>query len=969
MVEGAEVELGGPQQRLVLAMLAEAAGRVVTTDQLVDRIWGDAVPDHARKTIQVHVSKLRKALAAPGVIETSGGGYRLRADVTVDAAEFERLVAEARRIAAHHPRRAATLLQEALGLWRGPAFADIRDEGGVYAESMRLEELRLGVMEDRIDAEIAAGRAADAVAELESLIERHPGRERLRALHMLALYRSGRQPAALAAYQNYRAMLAEEHGLDPSPELAALELQILNQDPALGATEAVGARRPGPALRLPGELTSFVGRTEELAAVTGLLREHRLVTLTGPGGAGKTRMALRLGAEPSGVGVVWLVELAALTDADLVDDEVAEAVGADAPPGTTVPDAIAAAIGDREALLILDNCEQVRVAAADLAHRLLRACPGLRILATSREALGIQGEAGYRLPPLAVPAAADVATALDYDAVQLFVERAAATRPFAVTDDNVGEVVAICRHLDGLPLAIELAAARVATLAPGQIAARLDERFRILVGAHLDVPDRHQTMQAAIDWSYDLLTGDEQVLWCRLSVFAGTFSLEAAEGVCAARPLETGAVLDLLESLIRKSMVRPEDGTGGETRYRILQSMRDYGAAKLADVAGAWALPARHVAHYIGVAEALQEKYRAGEHAEALAALREDEDNLRAALRFSLDHLNFEEAARIIGAIGFLWYLAGAYREGIDWCAELFAANVPLPDPLQAQALHSYGTLLAWDRLDAAAEVLEREVVLRRRLGDPARLASALNNLGDLLNDLGRIEQGKAHLAEAISQFRAAGEAPTYALVALGYGGHQAVGDHERAGELFAEALAAATADGDAYGVALATTYLGQSALHTGRLVEARALLQDARDRFAELGTAPGVLDADFNLALIDRREGSAAAAAARLLQPLEAPDQLWYPGARFWILQVAASLIEDLPLAARLLGAATAYYETAQEVQPVQARDGLEATSRRLREAMGSEAFHAAFAAGRRMSAADAIAAAQAALRRIAYP
>lgn len=963
------MELGGPQQRLVLGMLAEAGGRVITTDQLIDRIWGDEVPDNARKTIQVHVSRLRKALGSSGAIETSGGGYRLHEDVEVDVVAFERLAAEARRIIADQPKRAAALLDEALGLWRGPAFADIRDSQAIHPAAVRLEELRLGVVEDRIDAEVTSGRAAGAVAELEALIEQHPERERLHALHMLALYRSGRQRAALAAYQRYKSTLGEEHGLEPSPELAALELQILRQDAALGPTQAVVARPASGAPDLPAQLTSFVGRDEELADVARLLEQNRLLTLTGTGGVGKTRLALEYGRQaqvrhPAGV---WLVELAGLADAELVDDEVASALRADPAPGTPVADAVAATIGDSELLVILDNCEHLIGAVASLSRHLLLACPALRILATSRMSLGVYGEVAYPLPALPVPAAADLETAGEFDAVRLFAERAAAVRPFTLDAGNVGAVVAVCRRLDGIPLAIELAAAQTATLSPAQLTARLDQRFRILASAAYGIAERHQTLRATLDWSYDLLTEAEQLLFGRLSVFAGTFSLEAAEAVCSGEAMEPDAVYEVLSSLVRKSMVRPEDGLAGEERYRLLDSVRAYGAARIAGTAGAGHLPNRHAAHFVGVAEALQRKYRAGDHAGALAEMLQDEDNMRAALRTSLDQGLYESGARIVGAIGYLWYLAGAYHEGIEWCTELFAHRPRLSEAAEAAALHAYGTLLSRDQLRAAVEILERELELRRRARDPARLASVLNNLGDLLNDLGRIDEGKRLLVESIEQFRAAGEAATYALVSLGYGGHYAVGDHVRAGELFDEALAEATAAGDAYGVALATTYLGQTALHTGRLEEARALLEEARARFAELGTTPAVRDADFNLALVDRSEGRRATAAARLLPSLEAPDALWYAAAKYWVLQVAASLIDDLPAAARLLGVAAAYYERTEQVQPVLARDGLAATTGRVREALGS-GFDAAFAEGRRMKVADAVEVARQALQKIAY-
>ncbi|HEV3464199.1 MAG TPA: BTAD domain-containing putative transcriptional regulator, partial [Actinomycetota bacterium] len=519
------VRVPGAKERALLADLLVNAGRVVPADRLVEDLWGDQPPGNPANTLQGRVSALRRALGrgGSGMVATRPPGYALDADPgQVDAGRFERLVAEAMAAPAGEGPRAARLLEEALGLWRGPALAEFADQPWAQAEAARLEELRLAATEALVELRLAAGGHAALVGELEGLVAAHPTRERLRGQLLLALYRSGRQADALAAYTQAREVLAEELGIDPSPELQRLHHQILVQDPAL---EAAAPARDQPRHNLPERLTSLVGREGELRDVAKLVGEHRLVTVTGPGGAGKTSLAVALAERladgyPDGV---WLVELAALRDPAGLGAAVAAAVGLGqdgAGPGDQAPSSaerLAAFAADKAMLLVLDNCEHLVEACAALVRRLLEAGPRLRVLATSREVLGVPGEVVWAIPPLAVPAAppdgegADVGGAgadgqgagpealVSFDAVRLFVERATSADPGFVLDAASGPVVAeLCRRLDGLPLAIELAAARVRTLSPAEIAARLERRFQVLRSGPGATEGRYRSLGAAL---------------------------------------------------------------------------------------------------------------------------------------------------------------------------------------------------------------------------------------------------------------------------------------------------------------------------------------------------------------------------------------------------------------------------------------------------------------------------------------
>lgn len=686
----------------------------------------------------------------------------------------------------------------------------------------------------------------------------------------------------------------------------------------------------GAARDLPVQLTDFVGRTHEISEVDRLLDDHRLVTLTGSGGSGKTRLALQVAADrlDRHPGATVLVELEAITDPQLVADEVAERVDATGTPDTTPTQAAVARIGERSMLLLLDNCEHVIDTVAELARELLLGCPNLRILATSQQALDIAGECRYRVPSLGLPDSSRAAEAVASDAVQLFATRASAARSdFVVDADNVDAVVSICRRLDGIPLAIELAAARVRVLSPEQIADRLDERFRLLSSTGRDIPPRHQTLRAAMDWSHDLLSETERAVVRRISVFAGDFTIEAAESVCEGDPVDTIDVLDHLTSLVDKSLVTPQHDRR-ETRFRLLDSIRAYGAERLEEADEADAVRARHAAYFTDVAERLYVQRRAGEIRPAIDGLTRDEDNIRAALRSTIDAGDLLSTARIIRAIGHLWYLEGLFREGIEWCQEFFDSDPRLSDEMLAGPLHVYGTLLgSWKQSEAGAEMLRREVDLLRGLDEPARLADALNNLGNLLNDLGRSDEAEAILHEAVEQFRLSGRSTALALVSLGAGYFQ-TGRYTDAEEMLARALDEATAGGNDYAIAVSAASLAQCmVISGGDLDEARSLSAASRAGFAALGVTPGIAFCELVLGHLEREAGNVRAAARHLRTALEEPDAHWYLATKYWIIQLTAGLVDDPQLADRLLATAEHHGAETDDAQPAWLQDDLTRT------------------------------------------
>jgi predicted ATPase/DNA-binding SARP family transcriptional activator len=860
--DGQPVAIPGVKVRALLSDLLVHAGRPVSVDRLVEDLWGEAPPANPSAALQVRVSQLRRALedAEPGareLVASVAPGYALRTEAcAVDAEEFAALSDRVRTT--DDPAARAALLADALALWRGPAYADFGDEQFTRSEIARLEEQRLVVLEQQAEARLELGEHRLLAAELGDLVRGHPFRERLRAAHMRALYRAGRQGEALDSYADLRRRLVEELGVDPGPELAALHKAILEQNPALDATPARAA--PGrPATNLPVELTELVGRDQTVAEVAALLAAGRLVTLTGFGGVGKSRLAMAVarglvGTLPDGV---WLVELAALprgAPGAAVADQVLTVLGVGDTPaaGEPVPaaDRLAGVLGGRRLALLLDNCEHLVEEVAALAERLLKAAPGVRVLATSREPLGLSGEVVWDVPPLEVPApeaGADPARLLECSAVRLFVARAtAAARTFSLDEDTGPAVAELCRRLEGIPLALELAAARVRALGVHGLVERLDDHLRLLAGGQRDAHPRHQSLTAVIDWSWRLLSDPERRVLRRLAVHAGGCTLESAEAVCAgdASPdVARGEVLELLARLVDRSLVVLDARPGGAPRYRLLEPVTAWCADQLRE-AGEWtAVRRRHARWYLELACRAEPHLREARQREWLRRLDADAANLRAALDTLTRDGPGEQALRLAGALAWYRFLRGRVGEARRSLAAALDAATDAPTAARAQALawHAGMALLHGDTGGWAAR--HREALRAcERAGDAAGRARALWFLAYTAIDMGDLELTGELLGRALDEARAHGDRwveaaalSTRAKLAHVRADLDALGaDARRSAELFAEL-------GDRWGASQATGWLAELAEMTRDYEAAERYGRDGLEEAEKLGLWPDV--------------------------------------------------------------------------------------------------------------------------------
>ncbi|SEG12468.1 Predicted ATPase [Thermomonospora echinospora] len=878
--DGRPLSVSGARLRALLTLLALEAGRTVPAGRLIDDLWEDRPPVGASNALQSLVSRLRAAVGRD-LIGSPAGGYRLELPrEAVDAHAFESAVIRAR--AMPDPAQRSARLREALALWRGPALAEVDRLPFAEGPVARLEGLRRAALEERIDADLVLGRHAELIPELQALTAAEPLRETLRGRLMRALYGAGRQAEALSVYTDTKRLLADSLGVDPSPDLEAIHLSVLRQDPALrpspplvpdaatqpAAPAAVpdqngpsqGPDRNGPPRgNLRARLTSFIGRDDEVKRVVKLLGESRLVTLTGPGGAGKTRLSLECGerllaALPDGV---WAVELAPVGDPAEVPHTVLAALGLRETkiitprgvPGsleTADPlDRLSAALGGKRLLVLLDNCEHLLDAAARLAARLLADCPGVRVLATSREPLGITGETLWPVEPLPLPpphAAPD--EAVGYPAVRLFADRAAAVRPgFTVSADNVARIVRICRALDGMPLAIELAAARLRSLTTDQLAARLDDRFRLLTaGSRVALP-RHKTLRAVVEWSWELLDDAERALWRRLAVFAGGATVEAAEAVCAGAGLAAADVFEVLSALVDKSLVvLRAEGTGpgppadDAPRYLMLETIRAYGLERLAESGEADRYRRAHAEYFADLAETAEPRLRRSDQVDWLARLAADHDNLHAALRWTISTGDAALAVRLCASLGWYWWLGGHTSEAGDAVPEVLAMPGLPADQTTAVA----AVLAAMSAFGGPREIEEMKGWLRLSRDicaglDDEPLHPVLRLMGPLLDgvtqgfdlrDLRRIEP----LFTDPDPWVASMARFVHGQVALN------TGRVEPAEDDFATALEGFRSTGDRWGISFTLTAQAEVLSWRGDHRRALSLLEEALTLVRELG-------------------------------------------------------------------------------------------------------------------------------------
>jgi predicted ATPase/DNA-binding SARP family transcriptional activator len=877
-------DLGGLRERTLLARLLLADGQVVSADRLAEDLWAGQPPAHYMATLRVYISRLRRALGdRSAAVITQPPGYRITLGQSeLDANRFAQLVGEAREdLAAGRPEVAAAGLREALGLWRGPALSDVADFAFAQADAARLEEARMAAVEDRVEADLACGRHASLVSELDGLVAGHSLRERLCGQRMLALYRCGRQADALQAYQDLRGRLGDELGIDPTPALQRLQQAILRQEPGLdwsaGAGETGGTRGQrdtqraggqrdtqsaggerdgglaadavlgGPAAGeqpvrpaavgpqppgLPAETTSFIGRESELATIYELLGLSRLLTLTGPSGSGKTRLAIKAGAQGSGryPDGVWLAEFAPVPGPDLVTAVLASALGIREEPGRPLADTIAAHLRDSEALLIIDNCEHVLDAAAELVSALLRRCPALRVLATSQTRLNVAGEATWPVPPLTVPPPAEenpLAIA-EAESVRLFCDRAGLARPgFSLDAGNAGAVREICRRLDGIPLALELAAARLSALTVRQLAARLDDRFRVLSGGSRTGLPRHRTLQAAVEWSHDLLSDAEQVAFRRLAVFAGGATLEAAEAVLPDEKMPADTVFEVVSALVDRSLLSTEE-RNGSMRYGMLESVHQFAREQLARAGEQGELSARHLGWLVTYAG--QADLDGPDQGAWLDLLETDMENIRAGLEWGVAQPRPEQALALAGSLAPFWMVRGHAGLGRRWLSSVLAAAGPEASPrLRAIALDGAGQL-AYVQSDHEAQrgYQQESLAIWRELGDDARTASCLGDLGAAAHIRGEYPAAQAMYGEALELARRAGALNIMARCLSGLGRLALhTDDLERATAYYTESMARFREAGDLRRATLILGNLGVVAFNEGDFELAASRLQE----------------------------------------------------------------------------------------------------------------------------------------------
>jgi predicted ATPase/DNA-binding SARP family transcriptional activator len=921
---GRELSLGGPKQRAVLALLLLDAGRIVPTEALIEELWRGDPPAGAAKTLRSYLSRLRVVLRPELEIVARGLGYAAELDSGhLDSRRFEGLIGSAQGAlegGAHGV--AAERFREALALWRGRALADVGELESLALEAQRLEELRLVALEGRIEAELALGLHAQLVGELERLVGEHPLRERFWRQLVLALYRCERQSEALAAYRRARAILIEQ-GLEPGSQLRQLEQAVLRH-------EVPVASPPRVRHNLPAQLTSFLGRERELAELGGCLGEARLITLTGVGGVGKTRLALELAAQVTETftGGGWLVDLSGISDPGLVPYELMETLGVRQVGGLRPFELLRDRLRDSEILLILDNCEHVLDSCSEIVRALLSASPGLRVLATSREPLGVVGEFVYAVSPLGVPAeSAEAESIKSAPSVQLFLERATPSRGrVTVEAEDLATVGRICRELDGLPLAIELAAARTRALAVDEIETYLEDRFRFLRYWRSVAVPRQQTLQATMDWSYELLSDEEQRVLRELSVFAGDFGLAGIADVCSDG--DEAAALDLVERLVAKSLVVAE-AVAGRTRYRQLETVREYAGRRLAETGEVDMARRRHAVSFVGAAE------RAGNFSDLVREL----DNLRGTLEWAV-FAEPELGARLARSLGDFWLMRGLLHEARSWLERLLASS-GISEELVAELLGLLGTVLYEEgELDESEAVLSQglalamslrlsalEARLRVRLADTrtargsigvhaalqeCEAAAALLEDDQDLDSLAEVRlvlgkhyyflgkspadetafQGAAAYAREVGNRRVellASEWLAVSLLTLRVPSDVAIARQE-------ESLLAVS--GERWAEAGVLMPLALSYAYAGRFGEARETLARSRSIFGELGARLEWASGAWNAGLIELLAGDLAAAERPLW---EGCDALAAMGERGYLSGILALLAETLYRQGRL--------------------------------------------------------------------
>lgn len=878
-VNGDEATIGGPGPRAALCRLVMSAGLTVTDDELIDAVWPSGAPRSAKVTLQGHIAALRRALEPgraaqrPSVLLRGGAGYRLVLDAdAVDVDRFTALSERGRReLASARPAEAAHAFDQALALWRGRAYADCADRGFADGESMRLEQLRVDAEEGRLEAELALGDHVSVAARLGVFTREHPLREHAWTLQATALYRAGRIGDALAALRSARDVLAEELGTDPGPELEALQSAILRQDPGLlavperiepAATPASGAHTGN----LPAALSTLTGRGHELDLLAKLIEEHRLVTLTGTGGIGKTRLAVEAARRHGGDDGPWLVELAGLHDPTLVADTIAGALSIAANGNPAV---LLDALRRRTTLIVLDNCEQIVDGVAEFVTTLLRTCPDVRVLATSREVLQVEGERRFEVPPLSAGTAGE--------AVELFEQRAAAVDPdgAAVLDGARDAVARLCTDLDNLPLAIELAAAQCAVLSVDQLAALAHDRFMVLRGGPRG-NRRHATILATVQWSWDLLSDAEKESFTALAVFAGGFDLRAA--MMVTRSTDVVAHLDTLTA---KSMVTVVGGN--PRRYQILETLRQFAERQRTEERTA-ELRNRHAAWVGELADEAVDALRDARSAQWMARLSLEHANIRAAL----DHSRDDPAVRlrICAGIYWYWYRTGHITEGLRYVRPVvehwLAADDVDAAPVRLRIFTTIGlAVLSYLGGDLASVgwALTHLGGLATGADDPVAVGEALTTLAYFEAGGGQVAEAEQHAGAAVRVARDNGATRTEAEALMSLGtAHLRAGDLDRAAVALTASIDAAERSGNAWCHGSSSWLLAKCRVAQGHFdAEVERMLADTLTRMYAEGDRTSWIVMLATLAYVRFRQGRAEHAAELLAAALHQGELIGY--------------------------------------------------------------------------------------------
>jgi predicted ATPase/DNA-binding SARP family transcriptional activator len=963
---GERLALGGPKQRALLAILLLNADRVVSRDRLIEALWAEEPPRAARHAVEVNVSRLRKALGASNAgdsaLVTRAPGYVLHVEPgELDLQRFERLLAEGRRARADgEPERAADALRDAESQWRGRPLADLEYEPFARVDIERLEELRLVAIEERIEAELALGRDGELVSELRQLTREHPWRERLHAQLMLALYRSGRQADALEAFGRAREVLVEQLGIEPGAELADLHQAMLVQDRTLDAPGLTVTPLSGRRSSLPAPPNRTIGRDRELVAVGERLRASsvRLLTLTGPGGVGKTRLALEAAraVEADFADGAHLVSLAAVARPQDVPAAIVESLAIMVLAGESAERAVERFLAAKHLLLVVDNCEHLP-AAAPFIGGLPAACPTVTVLATSREPLNVQAEQRYPVSPLALPVPGRPAYAdalAGVDAVALFCERARAYDPaFALGDGNAVAVAEICRRVDGLPLGIELAAARCGLLSPGEIAERLDAALGALGAGARDAPARQRTLRATIDWSHDLLSDPEKACFACFAVFAGGATVEAAATI-------TGTDLDTLDRLVAKSLLSRRQQAHAPTRLGMLETIRAYATERFAAIDDVEAVRERHYRYFLALAErhGTDRALMGADGKQHLARLDAEVENLHAALEWAVNRRDGGRAIAAVVAVGRYWWMRDRYAQAVSWIDR--ALSLPGVDDHPTTRLRALciRELALWplgrgaERPQALAEL----EAAARALGAPAIVSHALLSRAFLEISSGRLDLANASADDALNAATASGD--EWAIAQAASGKASAASTLEQLRERVDRAASLLADVGNLYQLANLLSSAAYNALCLGGERDANQLADRAMPITHELDNPylSMMLCGNFGLAALFTGDPDAARHAFRaqleLCRELVVP-----PVSSEGLLGLAAIAVarDDLDRAARLFGASdTQRY--GQPTGPVETR--LDATCfQPARDRLGVHTWNAALREGAALNFNEAIA------------